>query len=70
VVKLIATKDERQEILKKELKPDKFDICLTSYQGVNLCLSNLMKFKWKYIVIDEAHKIKNEESLLSTVKKK
>ena len=68
VVKLIATKDERQEILKKELKHDKFDICLTSYQGINLCLSNLNKFKWKYIVIDEAHKIKNEESLLSMVK--
>lgn len=67
VVKLIATKEEREDILKKELKHDKFDICLTSYQGVNICLSNLGKFKWKYIVIDEAHKIKNEESLLSMV---
>lgn len=67
VVKLIATKDERQEILKKELRHDKFDICLTSYQGINICITNLQKFKWKYIVIDEAHKIKNEESLLSIV---
>lgn len=67
VLKLVATKDERQEILKNHLKHDKFDVCLTSYQGVNLSLHYLNKFKWKYVFIDEAHKIKNEESLLSLV---
>ena len=69
VIKLVATKDERTEILKNQLKLDKFDVVLTSYQGVNLSLSYLNKFKWKYVIIDEAHKIKNEESLLSLVKK-
>ena len=56
-----------KEILKYHLKPGKFDVCLTSYEGVNICKSSLLKFKWKYVIIDEAHRIKNEESLLSTV---
>ena len=67
VVKLVATKDKRDEIMQKYLQPGKFDICLTSYEGVNLCKSHLKKFQWKYIVIDEAHKIKNEASVLSKV---
>ena len=50
------------------MKPGKFDVkiilkvCLTSYEGVNICQKYLYKFTWKYIIIDEAHKIKNEES--------
>ena len=40
-------------------------VCLTSYEGVNICQRYLNKFNWKYMIIDEAHKIKNEESLLS-----
>jgi len=53
------------------LKPGKFDVkiilkvCLTSYEGVNICQKYLYKFTWKYIIIDEAHKIKNEESNIS-----
>ena len=64
---MIARKEEREEILSKWLKPGKFDVCLTSYEGVNICKSALMKFEWKYIIIDEAHRIKNEESLLAKV---
>lgn len=67
VLKLIAVKEEREEIIKNHLKPGKFDVCLTSYEGVNICKSSLLKFKWKYVIIDEAHRIKNEVSLLSTV---
>jgi SWI/SNF-related matrix-associated actin-dependent regulator of chromatin subfamily A member 5 len=67
VLKLIATKLEREDILTNHLKPGKFDVCLTSYEGINICKSDLKKFHWKYIIIDEAHKIKNEESLISRV---
>ena len=28
-------------------------------------MSQVLKFKWEYIVVDEAHKIKNEESQIS-----
>ena len=40
---------------------------MTSFEGVRICLRNLRKIRWKCIVIDEAHKIKNEESMLSQV---
>lgn len=62
VLNLIATKEEREEILKNQLHPGKFDVCLTTFEGVRLCMSALLKFKWEYLIVDEAHKLKNEES--------
>lgn len=70
VIKLIATKDEREDILREVVDKGKFDVIVTSFQGVRICLNNLKKIKWHYIVIDEAHKIKNEESQLSQVVRK
>jgi SWI/SNF-related matrix-associated actin-dependent regulator of chromatin subfamily A member 5 len=59
VVKLIATKEERTEILANSVITQKFDVLITSFEGVRMCLNNLRNIKWHYIVIDEAHKIKN-----------
>ena len=69
-VKLIAAKPYRDEILKNELVPGKFDVCITSYEGITLCHPNLRKFTWKFLIIDEAHKIKNDESNLSQLIRK
>lgn len=38
---------------------------LTSFEGVRLCMNALRKFKWEYIIVDEAHKLKNEDSQVS-----
>jgi len=38
---------------------------VTSYEMVLLEKSALKKIAWQYIVIDEAHRIKNEDSMLS-----
>jgi len=65
VVKLKATKDEREQTLKDEILSDNFDVCVTTYQGLNKSVGQLKKFKWEYVVVDEAHSIKNEMSLLS-----
>lgn len=54
VVKLISTKDERNDIINNILIPKKFDVCLTSYEGINLCGDKLRKFDWQYIIVDEA----------------
>ena len=70
VVKLIATKEEREDIIEKSISTGKFDVIVTSFEGVRICLSYLKKIKFHYIVIDEAHKIKNEESQLSQVIRK
>lgn len=65
MVKLIASKPFREDIIKNELIPGKFDVVITSYEGVYLCHPALKKIQWKFLIIDEAHKIKNEESNLS-----
>jgi len=65
VCHLIATKDQREEILKKTINPGKFDVCLTTFEGVRICMSSLKKFTWEYIIVDEAHKLKNEDSIVS-----
>lgn len=53
------------KIVDEELNPGNFDVCITSYEMVLLEKAALKKFAWYYIVIDEAHRIKNEESMLS-----
>lgn len=47
--------------------PGKFDVCVTSYEMVIKEKTNFRKFHWRYVVIDEAHRIKNENSLLAKV---
>ena len=39
---------------------------MTTYEVANTERSALMKFAWQYLVIDEAHRIKNEESQFAT----
>lgn len=64
VVILNPVKEEREESLKKIMK-HKFEVVITSYEGINICISKLRKVKWELLIIDEAHRIKNENALLS-----
>ncbi|KAG8920929.1 hypothetical protein FRC03_005426 [Tulasnella sp. 419] len=67
VVLLTGTKEERAVIIQERLLPQKFEVCITSYE---MCLrekSSFKKFSFGYIVIDEAHRIKNMDSLLSQI---
>ena len=48
-------------------KNNAFDVCVTSYEMVIKEKNALKKFHWRYIIIDEAHRIKNENSRLSKV---
>ncbi|KAI6975707.1 chromatin remodelling complex ATPase chain ISW1, partial [Hortaea werneckii] len=49
------------------LLEEKFDVCITSYEMILREKSHLKKFAWEYIIIDEAHRIKNEESSLAQI---
>ena len=40
---------------------------VTSYEMVIKEKNHFKKFHWRYIIIDEAHRIKNENSILSRV---
>ncbi|KAF9172315.1 hypothetical protein BGX21_003396 [Mortierella sp. AD011] len=64
---LHANKDERADMIQTRLLTQKFDVCLTSYDICLLEKTHLKKFAWQYIVIDEAHRIKNENSQLSQI---
>ena len=62
---LPATEFEREEVVANVIKPRNFDIIITSYEGCVKNMKNLQKFDWEYLVIDEAHRIKNENSNLA-----
>ncbi len=65
VVKLIARKEYRYDTIDNYIKTRKFDVIVTSYEGVNICKKDLSRISWKYVIVDEAHRIKNDQSLLS-----
>eukprot|EP00587_Corethron_hystrix_P001491 CAMPEP_0113309202 /NCGR_PEP_ID=MMETSP0010_2-20120614/7346_1 /TAXON_ID=216773 ORGANISM="Corethron hystrix, Strain 308" /NCGR_SAMPLE_ID=MMETSP0010_2 /ASSEMBLY_ACC=CAM_ASM_000155 /LENGTH=1329 /DNA_ID=CAMNT_0000164419 /DNA_START=73 /DNA_END=4062 /DNA_ORIENTATION=+ /assembly_acc=CAM_ASM_000155 len=45
--------------------PRLWDVCVTTYEVINTEKKVLSKFAWKYMVIDEAHRLKNEASIFS-----
>lgn len=47
--------------------PRAWDVCVTTYEVANTEKKALGRFAWKYLVIDEAHRLKNEASMFSTV---
>lgn len=67
VLVLQGDKEERHRLINERLLDEDFDVCITSYEVVLREKSHLKKFAWEYIIIDEAHRIKNEESSLSQI---
>ncbi|CAD5232023.1 unnamed protein product [Bursaphelenchus xylophilus] len=61
---LIGSAEERAVPLGR-IKERDFDAVITSYEMVLKCMSDLKKVTWYYLVIDEAHRIKNENSKLA-----
>ena len=60
--KMLATKEERKQFVETMLPIDpktgkhKFDVLVTSYEGILRAKSALGKVNWKYVIIDEAHR--------------
>jgi len=52
-------------MIQEDLAPGVFDCCITSYELVNIERNALKKIHWRYLIIDEAHRIKNENSSLA-----
>lgn len=55
----------QKHICENLLVAGKFDVCVTSFEMAIKEKNALRRFSWRYVVIDEAHRIKNENSLLS-----
>ena len=58
---------ERSELLCQLLNRNKsskpWDVCVTTYETFLAEINNLNKIQWNYVIIDEAHRIKNEKTL-------
>ncbi|PPQ77798.1 hypothetical protein CVT24_005896, partial [Panaeolus cyanescens] len=67
VVTLAGTKEERAQTIAERLIPQDFEVCITTYEICLIEKGPLKKFSFEYIVIDEAHRIKNVDSILSQI---
>ena len=66
-VKFHGNAEQRQLQKDTMCQPGKFDVVVTSYEMVIKEKNHWKRFHWRYIIIDEAHRIKNENSILSKV---
>ena len=63
-VQLLLGDQARRRVLIQEMRIAPFDVLVTTYEMANRELEFLSSMKWDYLVIDEAHRLKNRESLL------
>lgn len=62
-----GNKEERKQMINIDLKKKEFDVVLTTYEYAIKEKSSLCKINYEYLIIDEAHRIKNEKSKLSVI---
>lgn len=62
---LIGDATTRKDILKNQILTTKWDIIVTSYEMILKEKSIFNKYFWNYIIVDEAHRLKNENNVLS-----
>ena len=61
VFKFYGSQQEKESMKNNELKNRDFDCILTTYEVVMKEKSALQKFKFEYLILDEAHRIKNDQ---------
>lgn len=69
VYKFHASSDVRPSIVKAHLHPPdriKYDVIVTTFEMVLDELSVFKRIAWQYLIVDEAHKLKNEEGRAHT----
>lgn len=57
----------QSRIISEEIMPGEWSVIVTSYEMVLREKACIRKFNWRYLVIDEAHRIKNEKSKVGLV---
>ncbi|KAA8898562.1 hypothetical protein TRICI_006517 [Trichomonascus ciferrii] len=67
VLVLQGDKEQRAQLIQDRLLGCDFDVCISSYELVIREKAQLKKIAWQYIIVDEAHRIKNEDSMLSQI---
>ncbi|GLU00741.1 hypothetical protein SLE2022_180870 [Rubroshorea leprosula] len=61
----VGGKDQRSKLFSQEVSAMKFNILVTTYEFIMYDRSKLSRIDWKYIIIDEAQRMKDRESVLA-----
>ncbi|XP_024175823.1 ATP-dependent helicase BRM isoform X2 [Rosa chinensis] len=61
----VGSKDQRSKLFSQEVCALKFNVLVTTYEFIMYDRSKLSKIDWKYIIIDEAQRMKDRESVLA-----
>uniref|UniRef100_A0A7R9YFY7 Chromatin-remodeling complex ATPase chain n=1 Tax=Pinguiococcus pyrenoidosus TaxID=172671 RepID=A0A7R9YFY7_9STRA len=70
-VRFHGSKEERRDLAENVIKPGapvselSWDVLVTTYEIANIEKNVISKFAWQYLIIDEAHRLKNEASTFS-----
>ncbi|KAL2490340.1 ATP-dependent helicase BRM [Abeliophyllum distichum] len=61
----VGGKEQRSKLFSQEVLAMKFNVLVTTYEFIMYDRSKLSKVDWKYIIIDEAQRMKDRESVLA-----
>ena len=61
----VGSREQRAKIFQKQVLQLKFNVLVTTYEFIMRDRSKLAKVNWKYIIIDEAQRLKDREGKLS-----
>ncbi|XP_010275655.1 PREDICTED: ATP-dependent helicase BRM-like isoform X2 [Nelumbo nucifera] len=61
----VGAKEQRSKLFSQEVCAMKFNVLVTTYEFIMYDRSKLSRVDWKYIIIDEAQRMKDRESVLA-----
>ncbi|KAI3380727.1 hypothetical protein SNEBB_001549 [Seison nebaliae] len=65
ILMLFGEKYKRRTMIRQRNKNDDFDVVITTYEMSVIEKAFLRKYRWEILVVDEAHRLKNEKSKLA-----
>ncbi|XP_075684937.1 DNA excision repair protein ERCC-6-like 2 isoform X2 [Rhinoderma darwinii] len=67
--KLTIIHGNRKDFELERLRQGKYEIALTTYETLRLCLDDIDSIQWSAVIVDEVHKIKNPKARVTEVMK-